>query len=197
MQKYNLLLSLLLLLLLTSACMIKIRGIHNEYESAYENAPAIMECAEKKRPLCTAKYEKKCPIVTTSAQPLLACLQTKKQAIVYEWSYRCKSELCYLLPVIQAWCKERNVTLYVLAEYYNMHYMQQPYDLEHPILAIDHKYYETNRVQKHFKLFYQELIGRERDKKEWGRLLYFQHGEFQGFYQDLKVVDSLLTASAH
>jgi hypothetical protein len=66
--------------------------------------------------------------------------------------------------------------------------MKQPYVLENPIVVIDHEYYGTKKVREHFKLFYQELIGRQRGKEEWGRLLYFKEGTFQGFYRDLKMV---------
>lgn len=193
MRAINLLISSVFILLLSNSCKIKIIGVVNEYESAYEYQPAIMECGEKERPLCEAVYEKHCPILITTAKPLLTCLQNTQKAIVYEWPYRCKSEFCYLPSVVQAWCKEKGVTFYLLAEYYNMYYMQQDYNLEHPILAIDHQYYGTNKVRKYFEQFYMELIGRKRDlKTEWGRLCYFQEGEFQGFYKDLEEVDSLI-----
>lgn len=185
MQQFCFSLSCLLLLLLVYSCgsiHISIHGLMSEYKRAWREAPELMESTKNPPPLCEAVYQKERPLQVITAQDLKPCLEQQDKAIVYEWETRCQGEACYLPDVLQAWCTEQGIELYVLSEYYDDKYIQKPYQLEHPILVINHFYYKTPWIQGYFKKFYKDLVGRKREQQEWGRLAYFEQGTFRDFY---------------
>lgn len=179
--------SIFIILAFSSSCYIRAYEVVSESKRSWREAPELMESTKNSPPLCTATYQEKRPLQIIVAQDLKNCLKDNSKAIVYKWSTRCKGDACYLPDVLQAWCTEQEIDLYVIAEFYDHAYIKRPYKLEKPILAIDHKYYKTPWVAGYSRKFYKELIGRKQNKKiEGGRLLFFEHGEFKGYHYYLK-----------
>jgi hypothetical protein len=161
--------SCFIILLLASACQIEIRGLVSNSQRAKKEAPEFIQSLDYSTSVGTANYREEQPVRVVQAKDIKACITRQSKILIYQWAPHCKSNGCYLPDVLQTWCTENEVDLYLIAEYYDWAYLLKPYGLEKPILMVDHKYYTTTWINGYFSKFYQELIGRKRTKKEWSR----------------------------
>jgi hypothetical protein len=82
------------------------------------------------------------------------------------------------LNQLQAECKRMNVTLYVVAEYYDLKQFAINYNLEKPIIGIDTHHYKTNFTSRYVKHFFQDVLGSARISKSNSYFYYFNSGQF-------------------
>ncbi|GAB5558200.1 MAG: hypothetical protein SchgKO_24130 [Schleiferiaceae bacterium] len=96
-------------------------------------------------------------VVIANGKELRSILAPNRTSVVYLWSPRCKSDLCYSIRAIEKLAKEKDFDLYVVAEYYDAEKMKEVHPQHHPILGIDVKYYHTDYTSKYLRLFLDDL----------------------------------------
>ena len=84
-------------------------------------------------------------------------LEKYENSLIYIWSPKCKSQYCFSLNILQEICSQKDIKLLVVAEYYDSNYMSKYYDLEHSIIGIDVKYYNTNLTSGYLSKFIVDL----------------------------------------
>lgn len=135
-----------------------------------------------------------------SAKVLLAdgvelrrCLEKYENSIVYVWSPKCRSQYCYPLNIIQKTCKQEDVELFVVAEYYDSYYMSRYYGIQHPLIGIDIKHYKTNLTSRYFSKFVVDLTNgkyKGSSKSEgYCRFLEFNKGKFEDAFETIEQIN--------
>lgn len=99
--------------------------------------------------------------------------------IVYRWSAHCSSESC--IPVFSAeqYCQQNNYHLFVLADYYDELLFKQLGKTSNPLLAVNHKYYGTDRANAYGKRFEKDLDQQKilNKSNNYFRFLVFKKGK--------------------
>jgi hypothetical protein len=115
---------------------------------------------------------------------LKKCLAKKNKSIVYFWDLNCKSKICYPLELIQAHCKKNNLSLFVVAEYYDAKIMSNEFEIDNNILAVNTKYYKSSLVNKYLTRFLIDIDSKLK-YKNLNRYLYFAGDEFINDYRSI------------
>lgn len=126
-------------------------------------------------------------VVIANGKELRSILAPNRTSVVYLWSPRCKSDLCYSIRAIEELVKERDFDLYVVAEYYDAEKMKEVHPQHHPILGIDVKYYHTDYTSKYLRLFLEDLTLDQFEKQRNEKINFLV---FEG-YQYVKNIVSL------
>jgi hypothetical protein len=104
---------------------------------------------------------------------LKQCISSNQQTLLYVWRPNCTTPACIDLNLLQAECKRMNITLYVVAEYYDLKQFTIRYNLEKPIIGIDTYHYQTNFTSKYVKLFLRDVLDYKKSKKLNASFYYF------------------------
>ena len=112
------------------------------------------------------------------------CLKKNEKSIVYLWSPKCKSDVCFPLEIIQSFCSKNNLSLFIVSEYYDAEMMASKYDLERNILAVDTKHYKANLVSSYVNRFMKD-IDEDLERKIGHRYLYFDGDKFMRDYNSI------------
>ncbi len=88
--------------------------------------------------------------------------------------------------MIQEQCNNKNIDLYVVAEYYDCNKMDKAYDLNNNIYAIDVKYYKSNFTSKYVSRFKFDLT---LQKNIEHRFLMFEKGVFIKSYESFDQIN--------
>ena len=140
--------------------------------------------------ICEMKRATKVYAIT--GKQLLKCIEDNENVMVYLWRRGCtgRGEFCFPPSYVQEYCDKNNITLYLIAYYYNdeMFYV----NLAKPVFTINHKFYKTDNLEKLFKQFFTELLNSEemteKLSKESSHASYlFKNGKLVSY--DIKMED--------
>lgn len=159
MKKFaHIFLSLFVLLALLSSCSINgtLQGLLSYYDQTQKESKVdfvkISEVSD-----CLRSGSDSAKVLVANGTELRNCLHGYENSVVYIWSPKCKSQYCYSLDLLQETCRQKGIELFIVAEYYDSYYMSKYYDITHPIIGADVKYYKTNFTSKYLSKFISDL----------------------------------------
>jgi hypothetical protein len=79
----------------------------------------------------------------------------------------------------------KNITLFIVAEYYDNDLMQINYITSRPIFGIDVEYYQSNKTSKYLSKFLYDLAAKG---EMVGRLIYFEDGLFKNSFEQVEEI---------
>jgi len=175
------LLSITFLSLLLSSCALisingSFQGLYGYYEKANKQCPALFVHTGNSLEYCNTKPEDSTKIIIRNGTELKKCIEGFDKVVVYLWSPKCKGKFCPALDLLQKRCDEKNIALFIVAEYYDAKLMQKKYHINRFITGIDTKYYRTNRTSKYLLHFIDDLTGKSKTPTNNNRILYFEKG---------------------
>jgi len=136
-------------------------------------------------------------LLSDSASVLIAngneinkCLSEYQKSVIYIWTPNCKGRYCYSLNLLQETCNQKGYELFIVAEYFDIYYMSKYYEISHPLIGIDVKYYKTNLTSKYLSKFILDLTnGKYKyDIKHdnYCNFLCFENGEFKRAFMPIE-----------
>lgn len=183
-MKKPILLSIIIILLCCSCNLVEVNGgsplsaFYSRYKQTNDAYPGLLIKTDNNTPICELKYNPEKPeVYIINGLQLKQCMANYDDAIVYIWAPYCGSKECYSPSLLQKYCDEKNVELFVVTEYYAADELVQFYQIERPLFGIDTKHYCSDFIDKYARCFETDLTG---EKNETGRMLYFKKGEFMG-----------------
>jgi len=153
-----------------------IQGLYSRYQATNAAYPGLLVKADS-TVICELEYPASPKVYLVNGQQMKECVAHYDDAIVYIWDPHCTSDQCYSPSLLQKYCDEKNVELFVVAEYYDGAELVQYYEINRPLFGIDTKYYKTDIVELYAAKFQRDLMV---DKGIVSRLLYFKKGKFMG-----------------
>lgn len=96
-----------------------------------------------------------------NGKSLKECIAANDSAIVYIWDINCRSTLCYSPDIVSTACHDKDVDLYIVAEYYDSEPMSINYNTEKPMFGIDTDYYKSNLTSKYLSKFIYDITGQK------------------------------------
>lgn len=174
---------LAVLTLFLTSCSIKgdFKGLYSYYNKTKSEVPDIFFEPDSSVNVCGISNEDAAKVCVTNGKEIKKCLNQGK-AVVYIWSAKCKSKLCYSPELLQQACDSKKVALFIVAEYYDAVAMNVHYNIQRPIYGIDVKYYRTNLTSEYIAKFLKDLSV---DINTPDRALYFEDGLFVKSYADI------------
>jgi len=147
------------LILSVAACSIhgSFQGLYSYQEKTAERAPGLIQ--KPIVPICSLVQLNTPVVYAINGIALRLCLEQSGKALVYVWRPKCSSDLCIPPHILQTYCDERQMELFVVAEYYDYETMTLNYPLKRPIFGIDCDYYETQLTKQYIALFMSDLFG--------------------------------------
>jgi hypothetical protein len=127
---------------------------------------------------CELSYQSNQRFSITNGLQLRDCISLNDRVLLYLWRPNCPSPICLDLNLLQAECKRMNITLYVVAKYYDLKQFSIKYNLEKPIIGIDTDYYKTNFTSRYVKRFFRDVVDSARSSKSNSYFYYFESGNF-------------------
>jgi len=99
-------------------------------------------------------------IYSITGHQLIESLKKTDSVMVYFWSIYCSSKSCVPLNIIEQYCKNKNLDLFVITEYYHdfSQIRLQYRSLEKPLFSINEQFYKTQYCNKYIKLFRNDLL---------------------------------------
>lgn len=176
---------LLFLIFLFSSCSVNggFEGLYSYYSKTKSKNPNLFFKPNNNDSICKIKNnELKYKIIIINGLDLKKCISNNKSSLIYLWSPKCKSKICYPLEIIQTFCNSKNIDLYIVAEYYNLEQMEVNYSISKPIFGIDVNYYKTSLTKKYTKKFLDDL---KSDSNTLNRYFYFKNGSFIKSYDSM------------
>ena len=158
---------------LTTSCSINgnFQGLFSYYKKTVKDNPNLID--KSPASICETRLAMAHNVIIANGIKLKQCVNRSANVLVYVWSPNCKSGYCYSLNAIQTKCDEKNIELYIVAEYYDGKKMQLDYHLRRSIIGIDTKYYKTNLTSKYLSKFINDLTSKS---DIHNRFLYFTNG---------------------
>lgn len=126
-------------------------------------------------------------VYITNGLKLKNCFKDFENSVVYFWKPKCSSKICIPLEIIANRCKERNLKLFIVAEYYDTEMMNKKYNMDNPIYAIDTKYYNSNLTSKYLSRFQSDLINNS--SLDTNGFFLFKNGSFVNSYQSFELLE--------
>jgi len=163
-----------IVLLSINSCSVNgtLQGLYSYYNKTKSINPKLLVKPDSSILICELENPKTPKVFVISGDKLKKCI-SNNNVLVYIWPPKCKSKVCYPLHILQKKCDEKNIDLFIVAEYYDNELMQQNYAIKRPVFGIDTKYYKTNLTSKYVAKFNLDLIGK---KDITDRFIYFENG---------------------
>lgn len=176
----------LLLLIFIASCTIKgdFKGLYSYFRDTQNKRPDLFITLDSSDTLNLNSAKENNKIYIINGLQLKKCLRSNNKSIVYFWDLNCKSKICYPLELIQAHCKKNNLSLFVVATYYDAEIMSFNYELDKNILAVDTKYYKSSLVNKYLTKFLKD-IDSKLIYEDLNRYLYFERDTFVNDYRSI------------
>lgn len=182
-QQYNI---LFILLICFCSCSINgsFQGLYSYYDRTRSENPDLLVKPSAVNPLCQVQQSSPPKILVANGATLKSCINNTVKAVVYIWAPRCKSKNCYPLNLLQQKVNNKNIDLFIVAEYYDTELMSLNYKIQRPIFGIDIDYYNSNLTSKYLSLFLKELTSNSNPSKT--RFFYFESGEFKRSFDEIE-----------
>lgn len=149
--------TLLLLTIFSCSCAIRgsFRGLYSYYDKSKSANPGLYH--KPTTAICDLKMSDTPAIFITNGIQVSQCISNMDEVIVYIWAPRCGSKRCYPLNVLQEKCSGKNISLFIVSEYFDNDLMNLRYRVERPVFGIDVDYYKTNLTSGYLSLFLRDL----------------------------------------
>ncbi len=160
-----------------ASCNVEIVGIRSGYDKLDEVEKSRIEFVSNQTPICKLQNDGK--IYSITATQLKKCLFENDASLVYIWDPNCGSKICLSLGVVENYCKNNKLKLFIISEYYDFESIEIQNGIDSPIFSINHNYYHTDFCGKYNRLFLEELFGENKISSEhkYKRYLFFNGGE--------------------
>lgn len=183
---------LIFLIFLCASCSISIkgsfRGLYSYYKTTKKESPDLLVKADTIQSICDLKQSTPSKVYVINAEQLKKCIGQYDKAAVFIWNINCKGSYCYSPDLLQQYCNDKNIELFIVAKYYDSKPMQFKYNIERPIFGIDIKYYRSSLTSKYLSKFTEELTA---SKDILGGFMYFEKGIFKDSFKDIKALNSI------
>jgi hypothetical protein len=182
MRKIGVIITIAVAFMLTACNLVKIgpvqslRGFYSYYSATAKEYPGLLVKADSTA-ICELEYPASPKVYLVNGQQMKECVANYDDAIVYIWDAHCPAEQCFSPSLLQKYCDEKNVQLFVVAEYYDGAELTQYYDIKRPLFGIDTQHYQSGFIEKYVGKFEADLSV---DKTRSGRMLYFKKGKYVG-----------------
>ena len=176
---------LLLITFLLSSCISgSFKGLYGYYNKTRSESPNLIVEPEfsSRYNLCSINYTDSTKIFVVNGIELRKCISNFDHAVLFIWKPNCHSQFCYSLNAVQQLCRDKNIELYIVAEYYDSKKMETNYILKRPIYGVNTKYYRTNLTARYLEKFLQDIAGVHETS---GNFLRFRNGKFMESFQDI------------
>ncbi len=176
--------TLLVAVALTQSCKIEITGYTGGYDKISNEDKKLIRFGVQD--ICNLPNDQS--IIPINGLQLKDCLAQTDSALVYSWVPHCSGKNCVPLNVCQAYAERHNLTLYVVAQEYDMDMMKAQNHGEKPLFMIDHKYYDANKRSTYTKKFNKDLLGDAAKDKD------LRYALFKVFHKDqyVRTITSVL-----
>ena len=172
-------------ILLTSCVQVSFKGLYSYYDRSIKEKPEIF-INTKNLDTINGKFSKlENYVFIINGNDLKKCLKENDKSFIYIWGAKCSSKICYPLELIDNHCKKNNVSLFIVAEYYDSENMSYDYELDKNILAIDTKHYNTNLTSKYLNLFLKDIDNNLNYDNIPERYLYFEKDKYIKSYESI------------
>ncbi|PZF72463.1 hypothetical protein DN068_14040 [Taibaiella soli] len=159
--------------------------MYSYYQKTKEKKPGLLQHPETGVDICSLPYPKDSPVVyVIKGTDLKKCIQKSKQTVLYLWSPKCQSPVCYSPNIVANKCSNIGADLFIVAEYYDSDLMSLKYSLKKPVYGIDTRYYGTDLTDKYVAKFLRDLDS-TLVRSESHRYFYFVDGKFKASYRSL------------
>jgi hypothetical protein len=173
------------IILLNSCVQGSFKGLYSYYERSIKEKPGIF-INTKNLDTINGKFSKLDNYVfIINGKDLKNCLKENDKSFIYIWGAKCSSKICYPLELINNHCKKNNVSLFIVAEYYDSENMSYDYELDKNILAIDTKHYNSNLTSKYLNLFLKDIDNNLNYDDIPERYLYFEKDKYIKSYESI------------
>lgn len=164
-----------LFLLILNSCKINgsFQGLYSYYKVTKKTNPELFVTDGIHCELKNVGIPK---VYLTNGFQLKKCINTAEYAVVYLWSPKCTSIQCIPLEIIASKCKNEQIQLSIVAQYYDADTMSKTYNIEEPIFGIDTKYYRSNLTPIYLKKFIADLTSKTNPENK--KFLLFKKGQF-------------------
>ena len=169
------------------SCSIKgsLQGLSSYYYKTKSLNPQLLVNPDGSTPICEIKKSDTPKVYVINGINLKECIKTADRAIMYLWAPKCKGKFCYSLNSMQQKCSTKDISLFIVAEYYDSQLMQVNYKIDKPIFGIDVEYYQSNTTSKYLSKFVFDLTSRD---EIIGRIIYFEDGKFVKSFESLEEI---------
>ncbi|MBK8487000.1 MAG: hypothetical protein WAU21_04160 [Chitinophagales bacterium] len=163
---------------LFSACQINgtSQGLIGYYNKTKDLSPDLLVEDYPEENLCNVKNDSVPQIYIVNGIALKKCISQSSEALLYIWSPHCKGKYCYSFDLLQEYCTNKKLELFIVAEYYDYDLMNKNYIIDKPIFGIDTKHYHTQFTSQYRSKFIFDLT--QQNQYFQGNFFYFQEGIF-------------------
>lgn len=152
------LLFLILPLTLLSSCRIDVSlaGLISYQEKVSSASPGLIKTPSDN--ICGLEQGSPPAVFAVNGKQIRSCLSELSQSIVYIWKPKCTGIACVSPDYIQQFCRQRKISLFIVAEYYDAELMNYQYKTDRPIFGVDCNFYNTAYTQRYMKRFLADLL---------------------------------------
>lgn len=163
---------------LASCISIKgeLKGLYSYYDKTEKEFPGLVTNPVPGIPVCEIPRTELQKVIVSNGKDIKKCMEQYPNSMLYIWSPRCHGSSCYSPMALQRICKEKGIELFIAAEYYDGELMEKDYSLDHPIIGIDTKYYNSSLTSNYLTKFVWDLTGQKATNL---RFILFKKGHFE------------------
>jgi len=167
-----------------TSCTINgaLQGLVSYYKKTKKESPQLLYHLKEGEDICNYTNNAINKVVVINGKAIMNCMNKQAKSIIYFWSPKCKSKVCYPIQAVQDACAKAKIPVFIVAEYYDVPQMSKEYNLERPIIGIDIKYYKTNFTDKYVTKFFRDVSINNANIQ---RFSYFENGIFIKSYDTI------------
>ena len=159
------------------------QGLFSYYSRTKSQNPDLLIKPDPSASICGISKPDSPRVYVINGMDLKNCLKSMDKALIYTWAPKCKGKFCYPLNSLQKKCDLKDISLFIVAEYYDTELLQVNYQTKKPIFGIDVSYYNSNLTSRYFSKFIFDLTG---EKALTGRFIYFENGVFKRSFEAIE-----------
>ncbi len=133
---------------------------------------------------CHQEIFNKPTVEIVNGKQLKQCLASSINTAVYLWKPNCTSKVCIDIALADKMFYEKNITLFIVAEYYDFKKMSAVTNLTSKLCGIDTYYYKTDFTSRYLKLFFKDVLHSDEKVTDY-KFFIFENGTLKGKYKYL------------
>ncbi len=169
------------LLLASCGSLIKIEGgfygLYGYQKVATNQNPDFIKYKDT---ICNLTFSDVSGVLAVHGKQIKSCLQDSGITLVYMWQPRCGAMECVPPYLLQKFCDEQTIDLFVIASYYDLLRLSDDHRLARPLFGINSFYYKTGLTGRYTRKFLNDLLGADNVKEDLTMYYLFKHGQLVG-----------------
>lgn len=161
------------------------QGLYSYYSRTKSKDPDLLIKPDAATSICEINKSDSPRVYVINGINLKNCVKNQDKALIYIWAPKCKGKFCYSLNSLQSKCNLKDISLFIVAEYYDSELMQRNYQTQKPIFGIAVDYYNSNRTSRYLSKFIYDLTN---EKDLIGRFIYFENGLFKKSFEAIEEI---------